>query len=122
MNIFITGTSQGLGKEIALHLLNKGENVFGYSLNDFNYKNNDFKEFILKEKFFHFCGSITDIKKLDSAIELFCKTFGDIDVLINNAGLKHHNTPDLITDEEYINVINTNLTYQILLTQRVIKK
>jgi 3-oxoacyl-[acyl-carrier protein] reductase len=122
MNIFITGASQGLGKEISLHFLQKGENVFGFSINEFNYQDESFERYIQGKKFIHFCGSLINVENIINAVEKFYNTFGNLDILINNAGIKHQKIPEEISNEEYINVINTNLTYQIILTQTILKK
>ncbi|MBI5403535.1 MAG: SDR family oxidoreductase [Ignavibacteriae bacterium] len=115
MNLFITGISRGLGKEMVLYFTKKGHKVFGISINEPDY----LKE-INAEKTGFYIGSVTDDSDLKNAVEKGIEFLGKVDVLINNAALKLFKMPDEITEDEYKEAINTNLTSQILLCRRMI--
>ena len=89
MNIFITGISSGIGKELALEFAQKGHNVFGISRRELNYKD---------EKITHQSLDMNDIgaqklKLLDS--------LDQIDIVILNAGIlgEIKKIQDAATDE-----------------------
>jgi NADP-dependent 3-hydroxy acid dehydrogenase YdfG len=102
-NIIITGASSGLGLELARQLVNAGANVFGTCNNPDNIK--AAVNTINSEKFRLFqcdVGNVAESKKV------FGK-FGQIDMLINNAGVyiegkSIENGPDKINQ-----IIQTNL-------------
>lgn len=75
-NILVTGTSSGLGKAIAEHLHSKGFNVTGTSRNP--KQTNNFNVLQL---------DITNDESVTNTISEFIKINGNIDVLINNAGM-----------------------------------
>jgi len=115
MNIFITGISRGLGKELVLYFTGKGHKVFGISVSKPDYFEN-----IGKGKAAYYIGSINNENDLENSVAEGIKFLGKIDVLINNAALKLFNSPDKISDGEYREAIETNLTSQILLCQKMI--
>ncbi|MFZ2152488.1 MAG: SDR family oxidoreductase [Microgenomates group bacterium] len=85
--VIVTGASQGLGKELSLQLVALGAKVALVSRNE--------KLLIeLKEKINsnggvaeYFICDVTDFNQVNSTVEKILKSFGKIDILINNAGL-----------------------------------
>ncbi|MDD5362400.1 MAG: SDR family NAD(P)-dependent oxidoreductase [Ignavibacteria bacterium] len=120
MNIFITGISRGLGKELALHYTGLGHKVFGFSRSALDNQKNENKKLIDSKNFKYYTGSINIDSDASAAIEEAIKFMGSIDVLINNAAYKLFKLPDEITAEEYRESIDTNLTSQIILCNKVI--
>ncbi len=117
MNIFITGAANGLGRELALHYLESGCRVYGVSIED--YSEEVFAKYAGKTFFFSKL-SIGDFAAVAKSVEDCINKFGSIDVLINNAGLKFHRSPDSIKIDDYANVLNTNLLAQINIINLVI--
>jgi NAD(P)-dependent dehydrogenase (short-subunit alcohol dehydrogenase family) len=115
MNIFITGISRGLGKELVLHFLTKGDKVYGISRSK-----PDYLESSMANNFKYFAGSVNNDEDTGNAIEDAIKFMGKIDVLINNAAIKIFKMPEEITDLEYSESIQTNLTSQILICRKII--
>lgn len=72
MNILITGTSKGIGKELANHFINKGHYVYGIDILESSIDNDNYKHFIC------------DIKNINDLPNLI-----NIDVIINNAGTQN---------------------------------
>jgi 3-oxoacyl-[acyl-carrier protein] reductase len=54
--------------------------------------------------------NVTDSANVKEMISQVVKTFGRLDVLVNNAGVSRDNLLPRISDEEWEQVINTNLT------------
>jgi 3-oxoacyl-[acyl-carrier protein] reductase len=120
MNVFITGVSQGFGKELAFHFLNLGHKVFGFSKGVLDEKNDSDKLLLDSEDFYFFKGSVNSDEDVNKAIEKAIEFLGKIDVLINNAAFKLFGLPDEISVEGYKEAIQTNLTSPILLCRKIL--
>jgi 3-oxoacyl-[acyl-carrier protein] reductase len=82
MIIVITGTSRGIGKELAEYYLEEGNLVYGCSRGDST---------IYHELYTHFSIDISDEKSVSSMIKFIYSIDKKIDVLINNAGIASMN-------------------------------
>ena len=118
---FVTGGSRGIGKSIALDLGNKFHVVVGFSVS------NDKAEEV-SEKIISNGGSSStvqiDISKSNSVDEAFSsieKDYNSVDVLINNAGITKDNILPRMKEDEWLEVIQTNLTGSFYTSQRAIK-
>lgn len=80
MNVFITGTSSGLGYGLAMHYLNDGHHVYGVSR-----KSND--DLNKNSKFSFLSLDISDFEVLKKEIPVFLKDVDYLDLLILNAGI-----------------------------------
>jgi 3-oxoacyl-[acyl-carrier protein] reductase len=121
MKVFVTGGSRGIGKEIVKTLAEKGYQVaFTYS------QNKDAAHDILKSLSGsgHACYHM-DLKNeesIQSTIEQMLKDFnGEIDGLVNNAGITKDNLLLRMKTEDFDSVINTNLRGTFLVTRAVLK-
>lgn len=74
----VTGTRKGLGKELAEYYLKQGHQVAGCSRG---------KASIQHPNYLHFELDVSDEKAVVSMVRQTKKTFGRIDVLLNNAGI-----------------------------------
>lgn len=120
MNIFITGISRGLGKELAVHYTELGHKVFGFSRSLPEHPEDAAKKLYDTGNFEYYAGSVNIDADIDAAIGKAVKFMGSIDVLINNAAYKNFKMPDEITAEEYKESVQTNLTAPVLICSRVI--
>lgn len=120
--VIVTGASRGIGREIAKELTRKGMQVIaGY--------NNSEKEAIELKIELEKEGLFIDIYKVDVSkrehvkklVEYTLNKYKKIDVLINNAGISQYKLFTDITDEEWNNIINTNLYSVFCTTQEVLK-
>ena len=108
--VFITGASRGIGKAIALEMAKNGANV---ALNDFNQKDEaeEVKKLILKMgvrcEAYDF--DVSDFKASKEMIDKVLKDFGQVDVLVNNAGVEIHNSIIRMSEQEFDKVIAVNL-------------
>lgn len=120
MNIFITGVSQGFGKELARHYLDLGHKVFGFSKGILDENRKSDKMLLDSENFKFVCGSVNNDDDVNRAFEEAIGFLGTIDVLINNAAFKIFKLPDEISDTEYREAVQTNLLAPILLCGKVL--
>ncbi len=111
--ILITGASDGIGRSIAIRLAKDGYSVVlcgrdEGKLNDVAAECGDNVQLLVFD--------INDNSARKTAID----SVQDVDALINNAGV-WHKVGDLetLSDEKVAEVINTNLTSQILLTKQL---
>jgi len=107
--VLVTGASRGIGKAIAYKFASQGAYVLGTATTEESAQkiSNDFK----KKKFLGF-GFVLNIAK-KSSIEQFEKNIKDLDapnILINNAGITRDNLLIRMKDDEWEDVIHTNLT------------
>ena len=113
-NIFISGASRGIGKSMAKHFAKSNFNVIGTSRN--NFKFDDDLENLLPLKLD--VTSRNDVK--DCFDELKSKNLLP-DILINNAGITADQLFLRMSDDDWDNVINTNLTGTFNLTKIFVK-
>lgn len=106
----VTGASQGIGAEVAKRL-----NELNYNL-VLNYRNNTeaiqglINNFTNKEtKNIIVQCDISDFIQAKNLIEVAYDNFKQVDVLINNAGITRDNLLALMTEDEFDDVIGTNL-------------
>src|SRR3954447_10169280 len=122
-NALVTGSDQGIGQSIALKLAEEGADVV------INYrKNRDGGEQTGKQirGMGRRCSVIqADVGKIDDArrlVEEATTALGQIDVLVNNAGIEKRASFIDITEEDYRAVIEVDLTAPFFLTQFVVKR
>lgn len=119
-NIIITGSSRGIGRSCAIKFAQEGANVI------INYRKREEKaRELLKEiesygvKALAVRADVSEIDEAHKLIDEAIKTFGHIDVLVNNAGIWIE-TPAGSTQKETIdNVIGVNLKSVIYLSNRI---
>ena len=118
---FVTGGSRGIGKSIALDLGKKFHVVVGYSVS--NEKAKEVSDEILNNG-----GSsstvqidISESESVDKAFSSIEKDHTSVDVLVNNAGITKDNIMPRMKEDEWLEVIQTNLTGSFYTSQRAIK-
>src|SRR5699024_9562162 len=106
----VTGSSRGIGKEIALELGRRGVNVA------VNYAGSEAKAEEVVEELkalgvdaFKIQANVTDEKAVKAMMKEVNSVFGRIDILVNNAGVTRDNLLMRMKEEEFDEVIETNL-------------
>lgn len=106
----VTGASRGIGRKIALELGKEGYNVV------VNYAGNKEKaEEVVSEiksfgvEVFAFQANVSEQDEVKAMIKETTSQFGTIDVLVNNAGITRDNLLMRMKQDEWDDVINTNL-------------
>jgi 3-oxoacyl-[acyl-carrier protein] reductase len=120
--VLITGASRGIGKSIAEECVNQGAKVA------FTYVSSEEKAKALESELTANGGEAkgfkSDAGKFDEAQKLVdevVEKYGTIDVLINNAGITRDTLLMRMTEEQWDEVINTNLKSAFNLTKAVQK-
>ena len=120
--VLITGASKGIGEYTAKMLATKGYTVIG------TYKNSEEKVKKIKKEIIDKNISIdffqADVSKREDVrklIKYVLSEYGKIDVLVNNAGISQIKLFTDITDEDWDNMINTNLNSVFYMTQETVE-
>lgn len=114
----VTGASRGIGREIAQMLLARGAKVIGTAttlqgasaISD--YLGQQGKGVVL---------NVTDTASIEQVLTAIGAEYGAIDILVNNAGITRDNLLVRMKDEEWQQVIDTNLTAVFHLSKAVIR-
>jgi 3-oxoacyl-[acyl-carrier protein] reductase len=105
----VTGASKGIGKSIAIKLALCGAKI---SLVARNKKNLDLvRNTIINSggEAQSFVGDVTNFESFSTIVSQTIKNWNKIDILINNAGITKDNIILRMSEEEWQNVIDTNL-------------
>jgi len=114
--VFITGVSRGIGLEIAKCFSNDGYFVIGTSRSEF-----DLQQALNSEDCLHLPLDVTNRKKLSSCLEELKAQDKVPNVLINNAGITKDQLFLRMKEDDWDNVINSNLTSVFNITKLFIK-
>ena len=110
--ILITGTSKGIGKELAQYYLGLNFIIAGCSRGAAVVEDKDYRHFEL---------NVSDEKAVVKMVKAIKKEFGRIDILLNNAGIasmNHFLTTPFMTVQ---NIFNTNFLGTFIFSREVSK-
>ena len=117
MNCLITGASIGIGKNLALKLASmKYDLVLTYNTNEILC--NQLKEYIIKTYKVRCLAKKLDLRdeeNIRKLIEEFKDSFGNMDILVNNASVSHDNLIEDKIKSEFLDVIDVNLVGTFLM-------
>ena len=120
----VTGASRGIGRAIAEALAKEGYHLALFCNNNIDMLNNFAAT--LREAYhvevYTFCGNVADYPFMETALRQAIENLGQIDVLVNNAGVA---SIGLLTDmsiEQWNSIISTNLTSLFNTTKQVVPK
>ncbi|OCG78592.1 3-oxoacyl-ACP reductase [Gilliamella sp. Nev6-6] len=114
----VTGASRGIGKAIAEKLVACGATVIGTATTEkgadaiSQYLGSHGKGFIL---------NVIDEISIESVIAAIKTEFGDIDILVNNAGITRDNLLMRMKEDEWQDILNTNLTSVFRLSKALLR-
>ncbi|PIE83374.1 MAG: 3-oxoacyl-ACP reductase [Candidatus Contendobacter odensis] len=117
----VTGASRGIGQAIARELGLRGAVVIGTATTDTGAGliTQDLQERRLKG-----CGmmlDVTDATSVDAVIKAISGEFGSPSILVNNAGITRDNLLLRMKDDEWMTIIDTNLTSVYRLSKAVLR-
>ena len=113
---FITGISRGIGLEIAKSFVNDDYYVIGTSRSSFR-----INEELNSEHCMHLSMDVTDRKQISSCFDELKKINKIPNVLINNAGITKDQLFLRMKEDDWDDVINSNLTSVFNITKLFIK-
>ena len=119
--VLVTGATRGIGKAIALTMGKAGATVIGTATSEAGA--NNVSQMLDDEKISGkgIVLDVTDndqISKLDETIK---KDFGSVDILINNAGITRDNILIRMKEDEWEDIINTNLSSIYKMSKSVLR-
>lgn len=103
----VTGASRGIGRAIAELLVERGATVIGTATSETGAAAiSDY----LGDKGRGLALNVTDVESIEATLKTINDEFGAIDVLVNNAGITRDNLLMRMKDDEWNDIIDTNLT------------
>jgi 3-oxoacyl-[acyl-carrier protein] reductase len=120
----VTGASRGIGQSIALQLAKAGALVIGTSTSESGAAS--VTEMLLPSEQIAHAGrgavlNVTDVGACDQIIESIVKEHGSLHILVNNAGITQDQLAMRMKDEEWDNVIQTNLSAVFRISRAVLR-
>ncbi len=117
----ITGASRGIGKAIALELGRAGATVIGTATSD---SGAEAISAYLKEAGVKGAGmalNVTDAAQVETVLESIRGQFGEVAILVNNAGITRDNLLMRMKESEWDDIMETNLKSVFRMSQAVLK-
>lgn len=107
----VTGASGGLGSKIAKAFGREGAHVIAFAGRSLEVAEEVAKEIAARGgSAMAMSVDVSSPASVEEAVRETCEKFGRIDILINNAGVRRDNFLIRMTDEEWEEVINVNLS------------
>ena len=119
--VLVTGASRGIGRAIALTLGEAGATVIGTATSDEGAAN---ISKILTENNILGKGmklNVTKNEQITDLLKSITEDFGSVDILVNNAGITRDNILVRMKEEEWDDIINTNLSSVYKMSKAVLR-
>ena len=115
----VTGASRGIGKAIATQLAQQGATVIGTATSENGAQ--AISDYLSEFGGKGFALNVTDKESVDTTIKAINEAHGGIDILVNNAGITRDNLLIRMKDDEWQDIIDTNLTSIFTLSKAVLR-
>ena len=116
--VLVTGASRGIGRAIAESFVARGAKVIGTATSESgaeaisSYLGGSGKGYML---------NVVDVQSINDVLASIREEFGEIDILVNNAGITRDNLLMRMKDEEWQDILDTNLTSVFRLSKAVMR-
>jgi len=119
--VLVTGASRGIGRAIALTLGNAGATVIGTATSDEGASNitKIFTENNIFGKGMKL--NVTDNEQISDLLKDITGDYGSVDILVNNAGITRDNILVRMKEDEWDDIINTNLSSVYKMSKSVLR-
>lgn len=114
----VTGATRGIGRAIAEELSAKGVFVIGTATSE---KGAESISAYLGEQGKGLVLNVADVDSVEQVLVKIKEEFGDIDILVNNAGITRDNLLMRMKDDDWFDIIQTNLTSVYRLSKAVLR-
>lgn len=114
----VTGASRGIGRAIAEILVERGATVIGTATSEkgaeaiSEYLGGNGKGLAL---------NVTSPESIEAVLKQIKDEFGEVDILVNNAGITRDNLLMRMKDDEWQDILDTNLTSIFRLSKAVLR-
>lgn len=115
--ILVTGASRGIGKAIATQLKSLGGTVIGTATSEHGAAN-------ISDYLGEGLGlvlNVTDDASISAMFDAIKEKHGAVDILVNNAGITRDNLMMRMKDDEWNDIIDTNLTSVFKISKAVLR-
>lgn len=119
--VLVTGASRGIGAAISDELGRQGYRVAGTATSEAGAEKITarFKDAGIDGK--GYCLDVTDSDSIKALMSTLKEEMGDVEILVNNAGITKDNLFLRMKDDEWDSVMNTNLSSAFRMSKAVIK-
>jgi len=115
----VTGASRGIGKAIAERLAADGATVIGTATTENGAE--AITGYLKASGGKGMCLNVTDNESVAAVIKQITDEFGAVSILVNNAGITKDNLLMMMKEDQWDDVINTNLTSVYRLSKSVLR-
>ena len=119
----VTGASRGIGKAIAEQLASSGATVIGTATSDAGADN--ISAYLAAMKLSGggkgMCLNVTDTNSIAALMKAIKDEFGDVSILVNNAGITKDSLLMMMKEDQWNDIIETNLTSIYRLSKAVVR-
>jgi len=115
----VTGASRGIGKAIAEQLAAQGATVIGTATSDSGADN--ITAYLSPYGGKGMCLNVTDADSIAAVMKAISDEFGAVSILVNNAGITKDNLLMMMKEDQWNDIIETNLTSVYRLSKAVIR-
>ena len=119
--VLVTGATRGIGKAIAFTLGNSGATIIGTATSESGAENISkiFADNKISGKGMKL--DVTDNKQVTNLVKVIGEDFGSVDILVNNAGITRDNILLRMKEDEWEDIISTNLSSIYKMSKSVLR-
>jgi len=119
--VLVTGASRGIGRAIAEKMGQEGAVVIGTATTEGGAEKISayLSDAGIKGK--GMCLNVTDAESIKTTIKSITDDFGAVNILVNNAGITRDNLLMMMKDDQWDDIISTNLTSIFRLSKAVVR-
>jgi 3-oxoacyl-[acyl-carrier protein] reductase len=115
----VTGASRGIGKAIAEQLASQGATVIGTATSDAGAEN--ITAYLSDAGGKGMCLNVTDADSITTVMKAITDEFGAVSILVNNAGITKDNLLMMMKEDQWNDIIDTNLSSIYRLSKAVVR-
>ncbi len=115
----VTGASRGIGQAIAMQFSNQGATVIGTATTENGVEK--INQYLAQAKGTGMLLNVNDAEQVNATLQAIREQYGDIEILVNNAGITRDNLLMRMKDEEWDDIMETDLKSIFRLSRAVLR-